>query len=143
MRVSGHPAVARLGRRSDGDLAWETGLLRHLGRAGMPVPAPVATTDGRYSAGGLVVMTYLEGGPPETKADWRRVAETLRQLHRLTQGWPQRPGWRSSTGLLHAETGTRVDLGAMPKSARSEQPGPGRRFTHVKRWIWSESFVRH
>ena len=75
VRVSGHPAVARLGRRSDGDLAWETGLLRRLGRAGMPVPAPVATRDGRYSAGGLVVMTYLEGGPPETKADWRRVAE--------------------------------------------------------------------
>jgi hypothetical protein len=36
------------------------------------------------------------------------------QLHRLTQGWPQRPGWRSSADLLHAETGTRVNLGAMP-----------------------------
>jgi Ser/Thr protein kinase RdoA (MazF antagonist) len=60
------------------------------------------------------VMTYVEGGSPETEADWRRVAGTLRQLHRLTQGWSQRPGWRSSTDLLHAETGTRVDLGAMP-----------------------------
>jgi aminoglycoside phosphotransferase (APT) family kinase protein len=60
------------------------------------------------------VMTYLEGGPPETQADWRRVAGTLRELHRLTQGWPQRPGWRSSTDLLHAETGTRIDLTAMP-----------------------------
>jgi len=59
-------------------------------------------------------MTYVEGGPPETEADWRRVADTLRLLHRLTQGWPQRPGWRSSTDLLHAETGTRIDLGAMP-----------------------------
>ena len=48
-------------------------------------------------------MTYVEGGPPETEADWRRVADTLRQLHRLTQGWPQRPGWRSSTDLLHAD----------------------------------------
>src|SRR6185312_7422543 len=54
------------------------------------------------------------GGPPETEADWRRVADTLRRLHRLTQGWPQRPGWRSSTDLLHVETGTRIDLGAMP-----------------------------
>jgi aminoglycoside phosphotransferase (APT) family kinase protein len=42
------------------------------------------------------------------------VADTLRHLHRLTQGWPQRPGWRSSTDLLHAETGTKIDLGAMP-----------------------------
>jgi aminoglycoside phosphotransferase (APT) family kinase protein len=32
----------------------------------------------------------------------------------LTQGWPQRPGWRSSTDLLHAEFGTRINLGAMP-----------------------------
>ena len=56
----------------------------------------------------------MEGGPPETEADWRRVANTLRRLHRSTQGWSQRPGWRSSTDLLHAETGTKVDLGAMP-----------------------------
>ena len=114
VRVEGHLAVGRLGARSDADLAWETGLLRHLDRAGLTVPVPIATTDGRQFADGLVVMTYVEGGPPETEADWRRVADTLRHLHRLTQGWPQRPGWRSSTDLLQAETGTKVDLGAMP-----------------------------
>lgn len=114
VRVNGHRAVGRLGRRSDADLAWETDLLRHLHRKGMLVPVPIPTTDGRYFADGLVVMTYVEGGPPETEADWRRVADTLRQLHRFTHGWPQRPGWRSSTDLLHAETGTKVDLGAMP-----------------------------
>ena len=114
VRVNGQLAVGRLGRRSDADLAWETELLRHLDREGMTVPVPIPTTDGRHFADGLVVMTYVEGGPPETEADWRRVADTLRQLHRLTQGWPQRPGWRSSTDLLHAETGTKIDLGAMP-----------------------------
>jgi Ser/Thr protein kinase RdoA (MazF antagonist) len=114
VRVSGRLAVGRLGRRGDADLDWETGLLRYLDRAGMTVPVPVPTTDGRHFAGGLVVMTYVAGGPPGTAADWRRVAGTLRQLHRLTRGWPQRPGWRSSADLLHAETGTRVDLGAMP-----------------------------
>jgi Ser/Thr protein kinase RdoA (MazF antagonist) len=114
VRVNGHLAVGRLGQRSDADLAWETGLLRHLDRAGMPVPVPIPAADGRHFAGGLVVMTYVAGGPPETEADWRRVAGALRQLHRLTHGWPQRPGWRSSTDLLHAATGTRVDLGAMP-----------------------------
>ena len=114
VRVNGQLAVGRLGQRSDADLAWETGLLRHLDRAGMPVPVPIPTTDGRNFAGGLVVMTHLEGGPPETEADWRRVAGTLRQLHRLTRGWPQRPGWRSSTDLLQARTGTRVNLDAMP-----------------------------
>jgi Ser/Thr protein kinase RdoA (MazF antagonist) len=114
VRVNGQLAVGRLGRRSDADLAWETDLLRHLDREGLPVPVPIPTTDGRQFAAGLVVMTYVAGRPPETEADWRRVADALRQLHRLTYGWPQRPGWRSSTDLLHAETGTRVDLGAMP-----------------------------
>ncbi len=115
VRVSGQLAVGRLGTRSDADLAWETELLVYLDRAGLTVPVPIPTTDGRLFADGLVVMTYLDGGPPETQADWRRVAGTLRELHRLTQGWPQRPGWRSSTDLLHAETGTKVDLGAMPQ----------------------------
>jgi len=114
VRVDGRLAVARLGARSDADLAWETELLQHLDREGLTVPVPIPTTDGRLFVGGLVMMSYVEGGPPETEADWRRVADTLRQLHRFTQGWPQRPGWRSSTDLLHAETGTKIDLGSMP-----------------------------
>jgi Ser/Thr protein kinase RdoA (MazF antagonist) len=119
VRVDGHLAVGRLGKRSDADLSWETELLRHLDREGMtvPVPMPIPTADGRHFADGLVVMTYVEGRLPETEADWRRVADTLRELHRLTHGWPQRPGWRSSTDLLHAHTGARIDLGAMPAEA--------------------------
>jgi len=114
VRVNGQLAVARLGRRSDADLAWEAELLRHLDREGMTVPVPIPTAEGRDFADGLVVMTYVQGVPPETEADWRHVADTLRQLHRSTQGWPQRPGWRSSTDLLQADTGTKVDLRAMP-----------------------------
>jgi Ser/Thr protein kinase RdoA (MazF antagonist) len=97
VRVNGHLAVGRLGARIDADLAWETELLQHLDREGLTVPVPIPTTNGRLFADGLAVMTYVEGGPPETVADWRGVADTLRQLHRLTQGWPQRPGWRSSS----------------------------------------------
>ena len=114
LRIRGQLAVGRLGTRSDADLAWEAELLRHLDREGLSVPVPIPTADGRLFADGLTVMEYMQGGPPETEADWRRVAETLRELHRLTQGWPQRPAWRSSTDLLHAETGTRIDLAAMP-----------------------------
>jgi len=114
VRVDGHVAVGRLGARSDADLAWETGLLQYLDREGLIVPVPIPTMDGRLVADGLVVMTYVDGGPPETQADWRRVAGTLRELHRLTRGRPQRPGWRSSTDLLHVGTGTKIDLGAMP-----------------------------
>ena len=114
VRVHGQLAVGRLGGRSDADLTWETELLQHLDREGLTVPVPIPTKDGRLFADGLVVMTYVEGGPPGTEADWRRVADTLLRLHRLTQGWPQRPGWRSSTDLLHADTGTKINLGAMP-----------------------------
>jgi Ser/Thr protein kinase RdoA (MazF antagonist) len=114
VRVNGKLAVGRLGTRSDADLAWETELLKLLDREGLTVPVPIPTTDGRLFADGLMVMTYVEGGPPGTEADWRRVADTLRRLHLITQGWPQRPGWRSSTDLLHAEKGTRIDLDAMP-----------------------------
>src|SRR4051794_19439007 len=80
VRVNGRLAVARLGSRSDADLAWETGLLRHLDRQGLTVPVPIATTSGQLFADSLVVMTYLEGEPPATETDWRRVAETLRHL---------------------------------------------------------------
>lgn len=117
VQVGGRLAVARLGARGDADLAWETGLLQHLDRNGMAVPVSVPTTDGRLFVDGLVVMRYLEGGPPETADDWRRVAATLRELHRLTKDWPQRPGWRSSTDLLQADRGTRIDLTAMPPEA--------------------------
>ena len=114
VRVNGQLAVGRMGGRSDADLAWETALLQYLDRAGLGVPVPIPTADGRLFAHGLVIMEYMHGAPPETEADWRRVADALRQLHRLTRGWPQRPGWRSSTDLLHAVTGTRIDLAAMP-----------------------------
>jgi Ser/Thr protein kinase RdoA (MazF antagonist) len=114
VRVDGQTRVGRLGIRSDADLAWEAELLQYLDGEGLTVPLPIPTTDGRLFVDGLVLMTYVEGEPPETEADWRRVADTLRSLHRLTKGWPQRPGWRSSTDLLHANSGTRVDLLAMP-----------------------------
>lgn len=117
VHVHGQLAVARLGTRSDADLAWEAELLQYLDRQGLTVPVPLPTADGRLFVDGLVVMKYMEGGPPETEADWRRVAETVREVHRLTQGWPQRPGWRSSTDLLHVEKGTRIDLAVMPPEA--------------------------
>lgn len=114
VRVNGQLAVGRLGTRSDADLAWETNLLQHLDREGVIVPVPISTKDGRLFVDGLVLMTFIDGGPPESEADWRRVAETLRMVHKLTKGWPQRPGWKSSIDLLHADRGTKVDLGAMP-----------------------------
>lgn len=114
VQVHDQVAVGRLGARRDADLAWETELLVHLDRQGLAVPVPIPTSDGALFGDGLVVMRHVEGVPPETETDWRRVADYLRRLHQVTRGWPQRPGWRGSTELLQADTGTRIDLGAMP-----------------------------
>jgi len=114
VRIDGAYAVGRLGKRSDADLAWEMGLLNYLHRKGIAVPVPIPTKDGRFFSDGLVVMTYLEGRPPETKADWVRVADVLHRLHSLTRSWPQRPGWQSSTDLLRVNSGTKIDLNRMP-----------------------------
>lgn len=117
VEIDGQVAVGRLGQRADADLAWEMDLMAHLDRNGLGVPMPIPTRDGRLFAEGLVVMTYVPGGPPQDAADWRRVGETLRRLHGLTADWPQRPGWRASTDLLSADKGTRIDLTAMPSEA--------------------------
>lgn len=120
VRIGGRLAVGRLGKigvRSDADLAWEAELLLHLDRNGLTVPVPIPARDGRLFVDGLVVMEYVAGGPPSTKDEWRRVAETLREVHRLTKGWPQRPGWRGSTELLDTDKGTQIDLTAMPEEA--------------------------
>ena len=78
VRVDGRLAVGRLSARSDADLAWETNLLQHLDDVGLAVPVPIPTTGGRLFADGLVVMTYVEGAPPDTEADWRRVPSASR-----------------------------------------------------------------
>jgi Ser/Thr protein kinase RdoA (MazF antagonist) len=72
VRINGRLAVGRLGTRSDADLAWETELLKHLDRNGLTVPVPIPTTDGRLFANGLVVMTYVEGGPRNLSTVLRR-----------------------------------------------------------------------
>src|SRR4051812_47654251 len=114
VRIDGRLAVARLGNRSDADLAWETHLLHYLDQQGLIIPTPIPTKDGRLFVDGLVVMKYLEGAAPTTRNDWHLVAQTIGRVHKLTTDWPQRPGWRSSIDLLHAETGTKIDLRAMP-----------------------------
>jgi len=117
IELNGRQAVARLGQRDDEDLRWETRLLSHLAGSGLGVPDVVATLDGRPFVEGLMVMQFVPGRPPGTPAEWQRVSSYLRRLHQLTLGWEQRPGWASSIDLLTRESGTSVDLRAMPPDA--------------------------
>ena len=100
------------------------------------MPVPISTMDGRLFADGMVVMTLMDGERPETEADWRRVAETLRRLHGSTKGWPQRPGWRSSTDLLNVTTGRRSTSGRCPLKALLDAGQRGRG-SLVVRHAWS------
>lgn len=104
----------RTSGRSVESLAWELDLLRALSDAGVVVPMPVPTDDGRRHADGVVVQRFIPGGPPCDDHDWRRVVGVLQLVHATTIGWPQRPGFASARQLLTRARGGDVDLSAMP-----------------------------
>ncbi len=119
IRLGGRRLVARQSRRPAASLDWESALLGHLASHGMRVPSVVPTTDGRSHVAGVVVLTWLDGTPPGP-ADWPAVYAALQRLHDLTAEWPQRPGFRSTTELMTADTGGDVDLTAMPADAMAD-----------------------
>jgi Ser/Thr protein kinase RdoA (MazF antagonist) len=108
--------VARRSRRSPASLDWEIGLLSHLARHGIRVPEIIPASDGRLHVDGVVVQSWLDGVPPGP-ADWPAVAGTLRRVHAVTAGWPQRPGSASARELLTGDRGGDVDLSVMPSGA--------------------------
>lgn len=116
IRLDGRRLVARTSRRTPASLDWELALLDHLAGHGLRVPVPVASLDGRRQVDGVVVQTWLDGRAP-APGDWPAVVATLRRVHELTAGWPQRPGFASTGELLTAERGGDVDLTAMPPEA--------------------------
>jgi hypothetical protein len=116
LRRGAQRLVARWSRRPAASLDWEVRLLEFLARRGIRVPVVVPALDGRRHVDGVVVMTWLEGRPPQFE-DWRAVADTLRTVHELTVGWPQRPGSASTRQLLTAQRGGDVELSAMPADA--------------------------
>ena len=109
--------VARWSPRSAPALAWETDLLLDLARAGLHVPRPVSTPDGRTQVDGVTVVTWLDGDPPESRADWRAVGTTLAHLHTLTRERGQRPGFVAVTDLRTTTLGGDIDLDGMPADA--------------------------
>jgi Ser/Thr protein kinase RdoA (MazF antagonist) len=111
--------VARRSRRPAASLGWEVRLLEHLARSGVRVPAVVPALDGRRQVAGVLVTSWLDGRPPGP-GDWPAVAATLRRVHELTAGWPQRPGAASTRQLLTAQRGGDVDLTLMPAEAVAE-----------------------
>lgn len=116
VRIGGRRLVARKSRRDPASLDWEIALLDFLAGHRLRVPVAIPALDGRRHVAGVVVQTWLDGEPPEAD-DWQAVAATLRRVHHLTAGWPQRPGFASTLELLTADRGGDVDLSVMPADA--------------------------
>ena len=93
VRIDGQLAVGRPAPGATPISRAETELLGHLDRAGLAVPVPIPTTDGRRFADGVVVMTYVEGGPPETEA------ELAARGRRAPPAAPTHAGVAAATGL--------------------------------------------
>ena len=108
--------AARRSPRSAASLDWEVGLLDHLARHGLRVPAVIPARDGRPHVDGVVVLSWLDGRPPGP-GDWAAVAAVLRRLHAVTAAWPQRPGFASTRELITADRGGDADLSTMPPDA--------------------------
>ena len=108
--------VARRSRRTPASLDWEADLLEHLARNGVRVPAVIPARDGRRHVDGVMVQSWLDGIAPEAR-HWAEIAATLRRVHAVTAGWPQRPGFASTRELLQTDRGGDVDLSLMPTAA--------------------------
>ena len=130
--IDGRPFVARLSRIRTLALEWEATLLDWLGRCDVGVPVLVPTRkewSGRSAAGdrddegpalhwgGCIVMDVIEGHQPRSDEDWALVAATMRRLHHVSGGWPQRPGSRAAADLLTYEEAENVAVSAMPPDA--------------------------
>ena len=120
IRARGGRAVARRSVRSTASLEWELDLLDALAGLGFVVPAVVPTVDGRRHVDGIVVQSFVEGGPPGDDPDWERVVAELVRLHDATAGWPQRPGCRSVVELGPTDRSGDADLAVMPPEAVEE-----------------------
>jgi Ser/Thr protein kinase RdoA (MazF antagonist) len=116
IRLRDERLVARRSRRTPASLDWEADLLDHLARHGLRVPVPVPALDGRRHVDGVTVLPWMPGHQPEP-GEWPAVAGTLRRIHELTVGWPQRPGFASTIELLTVDRGGDVDLTRMPPAA--------------------------
>lgn len=117
VQVGGVRFAARRSSRPAPAIHRELRLLAFLSGHGLRVATPVAATDGRRLVDEWSLFTWLDGDPPGSDGDWRRVAAALERVHVLTRAWRQRLGFRSSQQLLSASRGGDVDLTRMPVSA--------------------------
>ena len=112
--LDGASVAVRRSRRSAASLRWELNLIEHLDRRGFVVPNVITTDAGASSHESVVVQRWIEGRPPSSEAEWRRVADHLQQLHQLAPNYPQRPECCTVLELHSGRRSVDADLDALP-----------------------------
>ena len=110
----GQRFVAKTAALTEASAAWEAALLEFLQKHGLIVPLLLRALSGGFTAGGLILMTYVEGRAPATADDWQAVAGYLERVHQLTRSWPARPDMPTVISLLGTNDELRqgMDAGA-------------------------------
>ena len=117
--LRGRPLVVHQSHRSGPGLDWELKLRAFLRARGVLSPDVLATARGRLRAAQVYVEEFVEGWPPSSEAEHDLVSSAVADLHRLTTGHPQRPGFLSIHDLLAADRGGDVDLTRLPEEVVS------------------------
>jgi Ser/Thr protein kinase RdoA (MazF antagonist) len=115
--LAGEAVAVRRSARSTASLAWELDVLEMVALADVGVPEVIRTEDGRRSASGIVVQRWVVGREPATADDWRRVVDTLRQVHVVHPS--QRPGAMRVDALTRASRSIDADVAALPDDVAS------------------------
>lgn len=99
--------------RSEAALNWLVSVQDVARHCGFVVPQMLQSANGLFADAGWTCETFVAGEivPRDGLAD---VAALLADFHAQTQGWSQRPGFLSATGLFSHDRGGDVDLSQMP-----------------------------
>ena len=112
-RVRSGELVFRTTTRSEEAVAWLADVHDLAERAGFAVARHVPGPNGRLIERGWTCEPYLPGRPfaPD---ELPQIRHRIAILHDLSRRVPQRPGFRSSLGLLQTDQSGDIDLAILP-----------------------------
>jgi hypothetical protein len=105
--------VFKTTRRTPDAIQWLLPVLSAAEQSGFVVPRLVKSISGRYVEDGWTCEPLIHGKAFQP-ADLSLIKPHILDFHKATKNIPQRPGFRSSSDLLHCMSGGDIDLTNMP-----------------------------